>query len=117
MFTVVVRLGSGSTPVKLSDTLIRIDTSVATQSLTYVLGGNASTTTYAVTYQINGSNHKEGYLSVGDLAQFEMFVSSGVAIPEGASMTVRVITKNGAIKPVDLTTPSAMTEYITYLYP
>jgi len=56
-----------------------------------------------------------GYLSTGDLAEIT-FTNLNV-VSEGETATIRLLTKNGAVKPVDLTTPSAMTKATTYLYP
>ncbi len=116
--TLVVRLGSGSSPVKLDDLLIRMDTQSGTQSLTYdtVAFNNI---TYGIDYKINGSNHQAGYLSTGDLAEVSFVYGGGVSgdIAEGETATIRLISKNGAVKPIQITTPSAMTEVITYLFP
>ncbi len=114
-FTLIVRLGSGSDPVKLDDLLIKLDTQAGSQSLTYSPTGTAAQDTYAVTYIINGSNHKDGYLNVGDLAKIQFKDLN--TIGEGETATLRLITKNGAVKPIDMTTPSAMVDAVTYLYP
>ena len=119
--TVVVRLGSGSAPVKLDDMLIRFDTESGTQSLTY--GGRTTSdrtnSTYRVQYRINGSNHQDDYVANGDLAEISFIYGGTVTdnIDEAETATLRIVTKNGAIKPVVITTPSAMIEAITYLYP
>ncbi|MFW6286197.1 MAG: hypothetical protein ACOC16_03680 [Nanoarchaeota archaeon] len=115
--TLVVRLGSGSAPVKLEDLLLRFDTMTGTQSTTYSGDDGFDTTEYGITYKINGSNHLDGYLNVGDLAEITFTYNSVDDIEEGETATLRLLTKNGAVKPVQLTTPSAMTEVITYLYP
>jgi flagellin FlaB len=112
--TLVVRLGSGSQEVKLGDLLIKLDAGDATQTLTN--GSASSATTYETSYSINGTNHQTDYLVEGDLANLR-FTVSGTTIDEGESVTVRLITKNGAVKPVDITTPSAMVETTTYLFP
>ncbi len=116
--TLVVRLGSGSSPVKLDDLLIRFDTQLGTQSITYNSTGFGQTT-YGIDYKINGSNHQPGYLSTGDLAEVTFQFGGSVTsdITEGETATLRLISKNGAVKPVQITTPSAMTEVITYLFP
>lgn len=58
---------------------------------------------------------------MGDLAEITFTYGgtavSGHNISEGETATIRLISKNGAVKPVQLTTPSAMTEVLTYLYP
>lgn len=115
--TVAARLGSGSSPIKLSDMLIKLDSTRNSQSMTYILGGAPTESTYGASYKINGSLHADGYISPGDLVEFVFVVGNGTDIPEGARITIRVIPKNGAIKPIDLTTPSAMIEAVTYLYP
>jgi flagellin-like protein len=114
--TLVVRLGSGSNEIKLSDLIIKLDTSAATQTLTEV-SGNFTTALYNTTYIVTGTNNAAGYLVEGDLAQFEFQVGAGTTITESDSMTIRLIAKNGAVKPVDITTPSAMVETTTYLFP
>jgi flagellin FlaB len=115
--TLVVRLGSGSVPIKLDDLLLRFDTMAGTQSLLFSGDTNFSTSTYGITYKVNGSNHLNGYLGVGDMAEISFTYDSVGDIAEGETATIRLLTKNGAVKPVQLTTPSAMTSSITYLYP
>jgi flagellin-like protein len=114
--TLVVRLGSGSNEIKLSDLILKLDTSSGTQTLTHVSGA-FSATEYNATYIVTGTNNAAGYIVEGDLAQFEFTVASGTTISESDSMTIRLIAKNGAVKPVDITTPSAMVETTTYLFP
>ena len=116
--TILVRLGSGSSPIKLDDMIVKFDTQGNSQTITIdpsVI--NHSTTTYGVNYVINGSNHIAGYLVEGDLAEFAYTVSAGVQVNESESSTIRLIAKNGAVKPIDITTPPAMVEATTYLYP
>ena len=117
--TLVVRLGSGSTSIKLSDLLIRFDTASGSQSLIYNSTGpnKYNTTHYGVEYKIDGSNHQDDYLSAGDLAEIKFVFSSTSDIVEGETSTLRLISKNGAVKPVQMTTPSSMIESIVYLFP
>ena len=114
--TVVVRLGSGSSPVKLGDLLVRFDTQDGSQTLTFNNTAR-STTEYGIEYKINGSNHQADYLGVGDLAELSFTYSATSDIIEGETATLRLLAKNGAVKPVQITTPSAMLDAITYLYP
>ncbi|MCA9495645.1 MAG: hypothetical protein KC589_01780, partial [Nanoarchaeota archaeon] len=102
--TILVRLGSGSSPIKLDDMIIKFDTQGNSQTVTQ---GTTGTTNYGVRYVINGSNHIDTYLVEGDLAEFS-FISAGANISESESSTVRLIAKNGAVKPIDITTPPAM---------
>ena len=117
--TMVVRLGSGSSPVKLGDLLIKMDTRAGSQTVRNVSNdgtGAATTGAYNVSYISGGGTAvATGYFSTGDLAQITFLNENLIA--EGETATIRLLSKNGAVKPVDLTTPSAMTEVTTYLYP
>ena len=112
--TLVVRLGSGSSSIKLSDLIVKFDTSTGSQTL---ISGSQSNTTYGVNFVINGTGHQDGYLVEGDLAEFTFDLASGENVSESESVTLRLVAKNGAVKPIDVTTPAAMIETITYLYP
>ena len=114
--TMVIRLGSGSSPINLNDLILKMDTQAGSQTLQYSSAGPANEANYTVTYISNGGvAAATGYLSVGDLASVEFTVQDDVG--EGETATLRLLSKNGAVKPVDLTTPSAMTKSTTYLYP
>ena len=114
--TVLVRLGSGSSPINLDDLIIKMDTQSNSQTVSR--GAASSITEYGVNYIINGSAHIAGYLVEGDLAEFTFTYDGNTAdIGESESFTIRLIAKNGAVKPVDVTTPSAMVQSTTYLYP
>jgi flagellin FlaB len=113
--TMVVRLGSGSAPINLNDLIIKMDTQAGSQTLQYGTG-SPTTGNYTVSYVSNGgAAQTSGYLITGDLAQI-VFVNANT-IGEGETATIRLLTKNGAVKPVDLTTPSAMVKATTYLFP
>ena len=115
--TLVVRLGSGSLPIKLSDLLIRFDAQDGSQTLTYNGSSLFNTAQFGVVYKINGSAHQDGYVNVGDLAEVTFTYSSTSDVIEGETAALRLVPKNGAVKPVQITTPSAMVDKITYLYP
>jgi flagellin FlaB len=116
--TFVLRLGSGSTAIKLDDLLLRFDAAEGSQSLVYSGSIAANASNYGVEYKIQGSGHQPGYLSTGDLTEVKFTYSvAAYDIQEGETATLRLISKNGAVKPIQITTPSAMTEKIVYLYP
>ncbi len=112
--TIVVRLGSGSEPIKLSDMIVKFDTASGSQTLTNTTG-TASASLYNVNYLINGTQHVGGYLVAGDMVEFSFLPANDVG--EAESATIRLVAKNGAVKPIDITTPSAMVESTTFLYP
>ncbi len=112
--TMIVRLGSGSSPINLNDLIVKMDTQSGSQNLQF--GSTGNQTNYNVTYVSNaGVAGTTGYLVTGDLAQI-VFTNTN-DIGEGDTATLRLLTKNGAVKPVDMTTPSAMVEATTYLFP
>ena len=115
--TVVVRLGSGSVPIKLSDMLIRFDTQDGSQTVIFSGDATFDDSTYGVSYKILGANNQAGYLSTGDLAEISFTYNSTSDVVEGETATLRLVPKNGAVKPVQVTTPSAMVDYVTYLFP
>jgi flagellin FlaB len=118
--TIAVRLGTGSSSIKLSDMLIRLDSTDSSRPITYVVNTSASgpsETRYAVDYLLNGTQNVFGYIAPGDMVQFSMTVPSDVNMSEGSRLIVRVVPKDGAIKPVDMHLPPAITESVTYLYP
>lgn len=114
--SVVVRLGSGSSPVKLNDMIIKYDTPSGSQTVTYG-DSTRSETQYDVTFILNGTNHQHNYLVEGDLATFTFTIQNGSDVLENAHTILRVIARNGAIKPVDITTPPAMVEKVLQFYP
>ena len=115
--TLVARLGSGSSPVKLDDLLVKYDSSSGSQTVTYNQTGGFSEGSYGITYIISGTNQRAGYLVEGDLISLTFVVGSNTNVTESESSTLRLVAKNGAVKPIDITTPSAMVESTTYLFP
>lgn len=115
--TIVARLGSGSSPVKLSDLLIKYDTATGSQTITPSGSVAFDNLTYGADFIINGTNHNSAYLVEGDLVALTFTVLDSFNVAESESTTIRLIAKNGAVKPIDITTPAAMVEATTYLFP
>jgi len=113
-FSIMIRLGSGSTPIKLEDLTIAIDTKDGSQ--TQIWSNSAlSDTTFNTTYLASGSNHKDLYIVTGDLVKFN--IRSLYNISEGEQATITILSKNGAPQPIDITTPSSMIRKVSRLYP
>ena len=113
-FTITVRLGSGSVPIKLGDMIIKLDTKIGSQTISF--GEVVSQSNYTVSYISNNGNPlADGYLSNGDLAEF-LFMNAN-NILEQETITLRMLSKNGAVRPVYITTPSAMIQNTTFLFP
>jgi flagellin-like protein len=117
--SVTVRLGTGSVTVKLSDTLLKIDSSESSKSSNFKYAADSlSPSTYSSIYLINGSNHVDGYLVAGETVQLIFQIPTGSGnITESQSLVLRLIAKNGAVKPIKMTMPSAVVDVVTYLYP
>ncbi len=115
--SITSRLGSGSIAIKLTDLLIKVDSSGSGATMNYVVGTNISGNQYLANYLINGSQHLDGYIAPGDVIEFTMQLRAGVNVSEGDRLIIRMIPKNGQIKPVDTTIPSAIIDSVTYLYP
>lgn len=116
-YSILVRLGSGSTPIRLDDLIVTVDTASGSEAYTHNVGaiGN-SPATFNVTYVSNGgASTNDGYLVTGDLVRFN--VPTPYDIGEGEQLTISLLSKNGAPQPIDLTTPSAMIREVTRLFP
>lgn len=118
--TLVVRLGSGSSPVNFEDLIIRFDASGDSQTTTFNESGAGTVAfdeeSYGVRYLIGGDSSGD-YLVAGDMAEVYFTVKNGINITESDEATIRLVSKNGAVKPVDITTPSSMVDVTTYLFP
>lgn len=112
--SVVIRVGTASSYLSLDDILVRFDATDFSQSLVYGIQG---TTQFDASYIVNGSNHKNGYIANGDLVVLTFNVEENQTVIEQEPLTIRVITKSGVVKPIDITTPSTMLEEREYLYP
>ena len=111
---VTVRLGIGSVPIKLGDLIIKLDTDTGSQTFNYGTIGNS--TNYNSTYlSNNGVAISDNYLSNGDFIELRFNPSS--TIGEQESFELRLLSKNGALRPVYITTPSSMTKDVFRLYP
>ncbi len=115
-FRILVRLGAGSTPIKLEDLTIAVDTDGGSQSVAYNPALGVSTTNFAINYlSNNNSPQNQGYLVNGDLVRMEF--NSSFNVGEQESATITLLSRNGAPQPIDITTPSAMIRTVTPLYP
>ncbi len=114
-YIIKVRLGSGSTPIKLADLTITVDTQGGSQAVSYTAGAY-STTRYNVTYLSNNlTAQNSGYLINGDLMVIRFEAEETVS--EQGQATITLLTRNGAPQPVAITTPAAMVNVATQLFP
>ncbi|MFW5704586.1 MAG: hypothetical protein ACOCXG_01965 [Nanoarchaeota archaeon] len=108
---IATRIGAGSQPIKFEDLLVQFDTAESSQTLEN--GVLASTKNYEVNYLVQGSNYIEGYLNSGDMVQLSLISDSDLDVSD--SGVIRLIAKSGAVKPIDITIPSRVTDDGTFL--
>lgn len=115
-YFVVLWLARDSDLIEFSDLILKLDTQTGTQTVEYSSTSNFSSEEYKVEYINNGGNALvEGFLSPRELVLLSFNAKENLS---GDSFgTIRLLTSNSAVKPVEFTTPSSMVEETTYLYP
>lgn len=110
----ILRLVSGSSPIKLDDLSIKLNSNGNSQLINY--GNSITQEIFSIKYISNkGSSKNPGYISNGDLVQ--VIFKNKYDIKENNKAELELLTKNGAIKPAHITIPTAMTKETTYLFP
>ncbi|MFW5704516.1 MAG: hypothetical protein ACOCXG_01615 [Nanoarchaeota archaeon] len=111
--SIVVRLGSGSVPVKFADTAIKFDGPNGVQAVKY---GNYSTTHFTVSYlTTHRTSHRDGYLVQGELALLNFIPSHDLG--EGQKAALTLVMTQGASRMTEFITPSSMLDDTTILFP
>ena len=112
----LMRLSAGSDPIDLSDVLMTIGFNNATGNLRYNnQSGTKSTTNFTVTYQVNGTEHRAGFLVRGDLVQVDFMPPRKIF--EDDSMRITFIPKIGTQSVVEFRTPSVISRQNVILFP
>jgi len=116
------RLRSGSSPVKLSNTLITMDTQYVFQRLNY--GGTdtqANTTHYNVTYLQKGAAWLPGYIGDGDVVKIAWNISKTGGQSEGLGedeeVRIYIIPRRGQSTYISFITPEIIKKERIVLYP
>ena len=92
-FTMLVKLAAGSDAISLDDTLIAIGLSNLTDNYRYDDDVVVTATTFNITYEVEGSEYQQGFLSRGDVGQI-ILVPSRV-IEEDELVRITLIPKIG----------------------
>ena len=115
-FEILVKLAAGSDPIALDNLIITLDTKNTTQHLEYTTNSSLVGTTYfGVEYIKSGPEHKDGYISRGDIAKITF--NSSRSIEESEVIRIRMVPKHGVVMPIDIVTPDVMTTQRVILYP
>jgi archaellin len=118
-----VKLASGSDPVKLSDTLIQVDTPSNRVNLQYnsslndctvggAIDGNQNNY-YGGEYLVGGGD--SGYIRRGDV--FQACFALPETVQEGEDLSISIIPKVGHTTKIDTKTPDVMLDQRIQLYP
>ncbi len=113
-YFVILRLTPESDSVNFSDLILKLDTQTGTQTVEYSSTSSFSSEEYKVDY-INNNALVEGSLYPGELVTLSFNAKEDLGLRSVG--TIRLLTSNSAVKPVEFTTPSSMVEETTYLYP
>jgi len=121
-FEVLLRLQAGSESMNLNNTVILVDTSDISQSLSYnsTLDTNdawnaGDTARYLVHYVKEGPDYEANYLSRGDVIKVK-FKTDG-SIGENKRVRIKIVPRVGTASVIEFTTPDVMTDKRVSLWP
>lgn len=127
-FEVIVRLQSGSEAMSFNTTVLIMDTSTTSQSLTYNgtlstdSGYGVTTADYRVYYLKQGPDYQAGYLSRGDLVKLKLKCNDCTTgdtggVGENKRVRMKIIPRVGATTQIVFTTPDVITQNRVSLWP
>jgi flagellin-like protein len=118
--TILTRLHAGSVPIGFNQTVVMVDTESTSQSINYnttVGEGSLSSSTayYLIHYVKEGSNHEDGYLQRGDVAQILLMTSNPIG--ENEPVRIHIIPRIGITSEIQFITSNTMTQRKVFLWP
>ena len=114
--TAVVKLSAGSEPVRFSDLLISLSLDNASEDYTFENNSaDLNSSEFVVQYSINGSEHKDEFLSTGDVAKITFISPRGIT--ESEDVVVGIIPKTGTPSNIDTQAPSLILNQRTRIFP
>jgi archaeal flagellin FlaB len=129
-FTTIMKLSSGSDPIKISQCILTMNTFNNTATLTYAGDGaklernetsgyftntTSGTGAFSVEYLQTGPNFVQGNLQRGDV--IKIYFESPREIGEDESIRLNFIPKIGTPTLTEFNTPEVISEERVYLYP
>ncbi|PIN68886.1 hypothetical protein COV93_07595 [Candidatus Woesearchaeota archaeon CG11_big_fil_rev_8_21_14_0_20_43_8] len=111
--SMIIRLAAGSDPIDLNDVLLTLSLNNMTGNLRYA--STASTTEFTVTYQVNGTENRAGFLVRGDVIQIDLVPPRDIV--EDESIRVTFIPKIGTQSVVEFRTPTVLSRQNMVLFP
>lgn len=110
--SIIARLSAGSESIDLNELVLISDTPSSSESFQK---SNGSSFGFRVSYLQNGTEHKDGYLKLGDVAQLDFDLGNTFA--EGQSVRLDLIPKIGIPTSLEMIMPDIVSEYRVHLYP
>jgi len=121
-FFKVMKLSSGSEPIRFNDILITLNLNNDSADYNYsgLVNCDDTTTTdaggsYGVNYSIEGTNYKKGYLNKGDVVK--ICFESPREVSEEETILTKVIPKVGTVLVIEADMPDLMVDRRVYVYP
>ncbi len=118
-YSILIKLASGSDPIDMNDTLVRMMVSNSSES--YALRFTAPSTDlssssyYNLTYEVRGPQSRNGFLTRGDIARMNLVGVRNVTSDELVRFTM--IPKVGTPSAVEFRTPEFIGTETVYLFP
>jgi flagellin-like protein len=114
-----IKVVPGSDDVKIADMLISVDVSDISSDLIYNASLQCNNSVpagkFTSQYLKNGSEHKDGYITVGDVVQLCYPLPRTVNEDEG--VRINIVPKIGSVMTVRIVTPPALITKRVFLYP
>ena len=107
-FDMTVRLAAGSEPVNLNDVVLSVIAGTGASEEFTLAEGAPEADEFTMSYLLEGSNHRDGYLVKGDVGRINFNLSTGLT--EDESMRIAIIPKVGTPATVFATTPTTLKE-------
>jgi archaeal flagellin FlaB len=123
--TMIMKLAPGSDEIKMSESLLTINTYQKTATLEYKESSSPKTEftadtsggsgNFTIEYLQSGSNSRVGNLQRGDV--IKVYFAAPEDVLEGVNLRINFIPKIGTPTLIDFVTPEVISTYRTYLYP
>jgi flagellin-like protein len=117
-FVTVVKLNSGSEPIRFEDLLLTLSLSNVSSDYTYDNATTCSATTttdFAVDYLITGPNNMTGYLTTGDVVK--LCFESNRSVTESENIKLSFVPKVGSTRVIDVSLPDLIISKQVDIFP
>ena len=111
----IMRLAAGSDPIDLNDVLLTVSLNNMTGNLRYDASEDPSTEKFNVTYQVSGTEHRDGFLVRGDVVDIDCIPPRNLV--EDESVRITFIPKIGTQSVVEFRTPSVVSKQNVIFFP